>query len=257
MIAVILAGGFGSRLSEETIVKPKPMVEIGGKPIIWHIMQNYSLNGINEFIICCGYKGYVIKEYFNNYWIHNSDITFDLGKNKKTINRNSSEDWKVTCVDTGLNTNTAGRIKRIYNHVKDYDYFYCTYGDGLSNIDISELTKFHKRSNKLVSITAVNPPNRFGNLGLSGDVVEFFHEKMKGEDTWINGGFFVINPRAIEANITDECSWEFDCLPSLAQSGELGAYKHTGFWQPMDTLREKQNLELLWQSGNVPWLKNQ
>jgi len=252
MKVVILAGGFGTRLSEETEIKPKPMVEIGGKPILWHIMKIYSSFGFNDFIICLGYKGYVIKEYFANYFLHMSDVTIDLKNNKIEIHNVKSEPWRVTLVDTGLNTMTGGRIKRIQQYVAD-ETFMLTYGDGLGNININELLEFHRKHGKYATITAVQPTGRFGALKLKGNQVLAFKEKPKGDGGWINGGFFVLEPEIFNYIEGDETVWEKEPLENLAKDGQLMAYKHKGFWKPMDTLRDKRELESLWQSGNPPW----
>ena len=254
MKAVILAGGLGTRISEETHLKPKPMVEIGGKPILWHIMKTYSAFGINDFIICVGYKGYVIKEYFANYYRHMSDITFDLANNSETIHSNNSEKWKVTLVDTGEETMTGGRVKRIYDYVKDEEDFCLTYGDGVSNIDIAALINFHKSHKKLATLAATQPPGRFGALQISLEsAVTSFHEKPDGDGSFINGGFFVLSPKVLEYIAGDSISLEQEPLKNLAKDGQLMAYKHQGFWQPMDTLRDKVYLENLWQSKKAPW----
>jgi glucose-1-phosphate cytidylyltransferase len=250
--AVILAGGEGSRLSEETETKPKPMIEIGGKPVLWHIMKHYSVYGINDFIICLGYKGFVIKEYFSNYLLHVSDITLDLAQNKMEIHQYRAEPWKVTLVDTGAKTMTGGRLKQINSHLDGND-FCMTYGDGLSDVNINKLIQFHQSEKKLATVTAVLPPGRFGNLKLDEHRVIGFEEKPKGDEGWINGGFFVLSPKVldyIEDNIT---VWEKSPMEQLAGSDNLAAYKHHGFWQPMDTLREKRFLEKLWNSGKAPW----
>jgi len=256
MKTVILAGGFGTRISEESGVRPKPMVEIGGKPIIWHIMKIYSFYGINEFIICCGYKGYMIKEYFSNYFLHMSDVTFEMKNNKMEVHKKSAEEWKVTLVDTGENSMTGGRIKRI----KDYiDGTFClTYGDGVSNIDINNLISFHKSENSLVTLSAVQPPGRFGAFNLKENVTKItnFREKPKGngnDTAWINGGFFIVEPEAIDYIEKDSTVWERDPRENIAKQGKLSAYKHTGFWQSMDTLRDKNVLEQHWDSDNPPW----
>lgn len=253
MQAVILAGGYGTRLSEETVLKPKPMVEIGGKPILWHIMKIYSAYGINDFIICCGYKGYVIKEYFANYFLHRSDVTFDLKKNEMKVHQNGVEPWRVTLVDTGEETMTGGRLKR----VKDYitDTFCFTYGDGLSDVDIGELIAFHRARKRLATLTAVQPPGRFGALQLGPDQASIctFTEKPVGDGAWVNGGYFVLEPEVIDYIEGDATIWEREPLERLAKDGMISAYKHRGFWQPMDTLRDKNQLEALWQSGKAPW----
>ena len=253
MKAVILAGGLGTRLSEETTVKPKPMVEIGGKPILWHIMKGYSFHGINEFVICCGYKGYVIKEYFANYFLHTSDVTFDMQNNAMEVHTRHAEPWKVTLVDTGDDTSTGGRLKRVERYVRDEEMFCFTYGDGVGDVDIGELIKFHIAHGKLATITAVQPPGRFGALTLDGHRINSFQEKPQGDGAWINGGFFVLSPKVIDTILNDATAWEKQPMEQLAQEGQLNAYFHAGFWQPMDTLRDKIYLEELWQSGKAPW----
>lgn len=253
MKTVILAGGLGTRISEETDLKPKPMVTIGGKPILWHIMKIYSHYDINEFIICCGYKGYVIKEYFANYFLHMSDVTFDMTDNAMTVHHRNSEPWKVTLVDTGDNTQTGGRLKRIEDYVKDEELFCLTYGDGLSDVNISDLISFHKKNQKKVTLTAVLPPGRFGAIDIDGPIVKRFREKPMGDGAMISGGFFVVSPSAIDYIANDQTSWEREPLERLASEDNLGAYQHRGFWQPMDTLRDRIRLEELWQSGNAPW----
>lgn len=251
MKAVILAGGLGTRLAEETHLKPKPMVEIGGRPIIWHIMKMYSQHGVNEFIICCGYLGYVIKEYFTNYFTHMSDISIDLSTNNLTVHKRNAEPWKITLVDTGKDTLTGGRLKRVKEHLKDEDAFCLTYGDGLSNVDISKLIQFHKSHGKSATITAVVPPGRYGALEIDGDKVTSFKEKPDGG--LINGGFFVLSPKVFGLIKGDKTSWENGPLSKLSSLNQLKAYKHYGFWQPMDTLREKNLLQELWDSGDPPW----
>tara|TARA_B100000900_G_scaffold415869_1_gene447610 strand:+ start:1061 stop:1834 length:774 start_codon:yes stop_codon:yes gene_type:complete len=254
MKAVILCGGLGTRLSEETDLKPKPMIEIGGKPILWHIMKIYSAHGINDFIICCGYKGHVIKEYFNNYFMYQSDITFNMKENKMQIHQNNSEPWIVTLVDTGEDTLTGGRIKRVKKYVQDEKAFCLTYGDGVSNLDISKLIKFHMQHGKHATLTAVQPPGRFGSLNLSSDDrVNNFLEKPEGDGSWVNGGFFVLNPVVIDRINDDLSSWEKEPLSNLAKDKQIYAFKHNGFWQPMDTLRDKIRLKELWESGKAPW----
>ena len=253
MKAVILAGGFGTRLSEETESRPKPMVEIGGRPILWHIMKIFSAHNINDFVICCGYKGYMIKEYFANYFLHQSDVTFSIKHNSMEVHQNDAEPWTVTLVDTGQNTMTGGRLKRVWDYVKDDQEFCFTYGDGVSDVDISGLVDFHRAHKKLGTITAVRPPGRFGALKFSGDLVEEFEEKPVGDGGWINGGFFVLNPKVIERIDGDASIWEEEALMSLVDDRELLAYKHEGFWQPMDTLRDKYKLSALWESGDSPW----
>ncbi|MCM2291453.1 glucose-1-phosphate cytidylyltransferase [Allorhizobium sp. BGMRC 0089] len=253
MKAVILAGGLGTRISEETHLKPKPMVEIGGRPILWHIMKMYYSHGIRDFIICCGYKGYVIKEYFANYGLHMSDITFDLSRNSLEFHRKSAENWRVTLVDTGESSMTGGRLKRVAPYLKDEEAFCFTYGDGVSDIDISATIKFHQEHGRLATVTAVQPPARYGALKLDGQAVRGFVEKPVGQAGYINGGFFVLSPKVIERITGDDMPWESDPLTSLAEDGELCAYLHDGFWQPMDTLRDKNQLEALWAGGNAPW----
>lgn len=253
MKAVILAGGLGTRLSEETDKKPKPMVEIGGKPILWHIMKLYSFYGINDFIICCGYKGYLIKEYFANYFLHQSDITFDMSINKIKIHKKRAEPWKVTLLDTGEKTMTGGRIKKIKEFIKEGDDFCLTYGDGLSDINISELIKFHKSHGKIATLSAVYPPGRFGALETDGIKVIKFSEKPSGDGAMVNGGFFVLNSKVIDYIAGDNTVWELEPLKNLANQDELMFYKHTNFWQPMDTLRDKIYLENLWSSKTPPW----
>lgn len=253
MKAVILAGGLGTRISEETAVRPKPMVEIGGKPILWHIMKMYSAHGINDFIICCGYKGYVIKEYFANYFLHMSDVTFDLtSHNQMQVHQQFAEPWKVTLIDTGEQTLTGGRLKRVKPYLDKNDFCF-TYGDGVSDVDLTQLIAFHKKHGKKATVTAVQPPGRFGALDLAGQSVISFMEKPHGDGMYINGGFFVLSPRVIDLIEGDQTIWEKDPLESLAKQGELQAYTHPGFWQPMDTLRDKQLLEDLWGSGKAPW----
>jgi len=252
MKAVLLAGGRGTRLSEETVVRPKPMVEVGGRPLLWHICKIYSSYGINEFIICCGYKGYLIKEYFANYFLHTSDITFDLKNNEMKVHHSDSEPWKITLVDTGIDTQTGGRLKRISNFLDDDD-FCCTYGDGIANVDIGSLIEFHKSNSRLATVTAVQPPGRFGALEIVGDRVNKFVEKPSGDGSWINGGFFVLSPKVLERIDGDETLFEQQPLMSLASDGQLGVYKHDGFFQPVDTIRELQLLEEIWSKGNAPW----
>jgi glucose-1-phosphate cytidylyltransferase len=250
--AVLLAGGLGTRISEESVLKPKPMIEIGGKPILWHIMKMYAAHGVNDFIICCGYKGYVIKEYFANYFIHNSDITFDVKNNKMEIHQNTAEPWKVTVVDTGEETMTGGRLKRVAKYLGDEDFCF-TYGDGVSDVNIRESIEFHRKHKKLATITAVQPPGRYGALKMNGDKVESFMEKPKGDGGVINGGFFILNPKVIEYIAKDETIWEKEPMEQLAEQGQMHAYVHNGFWQPMDTLRDKKHLEELWANGKAPW----
>jgi glucose-1-phosphate cytidylyltransferase len=254
MIAVILAGGLGTRLSEETSLKPKPMVTIGTMPILWHIMKIYSAYGVNEFVICLGYKGYFIKEFFANYFLHMSDVTFDFKENGMSVHQSNCEPWKVTLVDTGQETMTGGRIKRIASYVQDHPYFYLTYGDGVSDVNIKELTEYHKSHGKLATVTGVQPSGRFGALHFNDDnQVKLFDEKPAGDGGFINGGFFVLSPKVIDSISGDETVWEQDPLISLTKSGELMAYKHGGFWKAMDTLRDKKSLETLWADGNAPW----
>lgn len=253
MKAVILAGGLGTRISEETSVRPKPMVEIGGKPILWHIMKIYSAHGINDFVVCCGYKGYVIKEYFANYFLHMSDVTFDMEHNQMHVHQRYAEPWKVTLIDTGDDTMTGGRLKRVGDHVKNDEAFCMTYGDGVGDVDISALIAFHKQQNLKATLTATVPPGRFGALDLSGPRVNNFREKPQGDGAMINGGFFVLNPSVLDYIDGDSTIWERTPLERLADEGQLAAYSHTGFWQPMDTLRDKIHLEELWQSGKAPW----
>lgn len=253
MKAVILAGGLGTRLSEETTTKPKPMIEIGGKPILWHILKIYSAHGITDFIICCGYKGYVIKEYFSNYFLHMSDITLDIKNNKMTVLNRGAEDWSITLVDTGDASMTGGRLLRVKDYLSEDDCFCLTYGDGLSDIDITALIEFHKGHGKDATITATYPSGRFGALELESNVVKSFKEKPRGDGSLINGGFFVLNPSVIDLIKDDNTVWEQDPLIILAKKKQLMAYKHLGFWQPMDTLRDKVYLERLWEAGNAPW----
>jgi len=252
MKAVILAGGLGSRLSEETDIKPKPMVEIGGKPILWHVMKIYSSHGINEFIICLGYKGYVIKEYFANYFLHTSDVTFDMQNNSMTVHQNSAEPWKVTLVDTGENTMTGGRLKRIAPYLNNEDFCF-TYGDGVGNVDISAAVALHRKSGRLATVTAVQPPGRFGTIEFADNLVKNFVEKPHGDGGWINGGFFVLLPQVIDYIDNDNSIWEQGPMQKLAQEEQMSVYFHDGFWQPMDTLREKYLLQDLWESNKAPW----
>jgi glucose-1-phosphate cytidylyltransferase len=252
--AVILAGGLGTRLSEETDLKPKPMVEIGGKPILWHIMKTYSAHGVNDFVICCGYKGYMIKEYFANYFLHQSDVTFCMTDNGMQVHQNNAEPWTVTLVDTGENTMTGGRMKRVNDYVKDEEAFCFTYGDGVGDVDITRLIQFHQAHGKLATLTATRPPGRYGALKFGpNDSVERFQEKPQGDGSWINGGYFVLSPKVIERIADDSSSWEGEALSGLAKDGQLSAFKHDGFWQPMDTLREKAYLNELWSAGKAPW----
>ncbi len=254
MKAVILAGGLGTRLSEETSVKPKPMVEIGGQPILWHIMKSYSAHGVNDFIVCCGYKGYVIKEYFANYFLRMSDVTFDMRFNQMNIHSGNAEPWRVTLVDTGESTMTGGRLKRVREHVGNSTFCF-TYGDGVSNVDVTKLIDFHKTQGTLATLTAVQPPGRFGALSLGREQtrIEQFHEKPDGDGAWVNGGYFVLEPEVIDYIADDSIMWEQEPLGKIAHDGQLSAYKHNGFWQPMDTLKDKQYLEDLWKNDKAPW----
>lgn len=251
MKAVILAGGLGTRLSEETTLRPKPMIEVGGRPILWHILKIYSAHGINDFIICAGYKGYVIKEYFANYFLHMSDVTFDMNQNSMEVHHKKAEPWRVTIVDTGDETMTGGRIKRIAPYLDGP--FCCTYGDGLGDIDITRLIAFHQASGRLATLTGVQPPGRFGTIQLEGDHVRSFQEKPVGDGSWINGGFFVLEPQVIDLIAGDSTIWEREPLEQLAADGQLGIFRHQGFWRPMDTLRDKTELENLWDSHKAPW----
>ena len=253
MKAVILAGGLGTRISEETHLKPKPMIEIGGRPILWHIMKIYSAHGVNDFIICCGYKGYVIKEYFANYFLHMSDVTFDMTSNTMAVHQQNAEPWKVTLVDTGDDTLTGGRLKRVKDYIIDEEAFCFTYGDGVSDVDIGDTIRFHQQHGKLATVTAVQPPGRYGALGRSGDRVIDFVEKPRGDGGLINGGFFVLSPKCLALIDGDQNSWEGAPLMQLVNMNQMMAFEHLGFWQPMDTLREKNLLEELWSSGKAPW----
>ncbi|MBK9238266.1 MAG: glucose-1-phosphate cytidylyltransferase [Rhodoferax sp.] len=253
MKAVILAGGLGTRISEETHLKPKPMIDIGGKPILWHILKIYSAHGINDFVICCGYKGYIIKEYFANYFLHMSDVTFDMANNHMEVHHKHAEPWRVTLVDTGEDTMTGGRLKRVADYLKNEEAFCFTYGDGVANVDIAASIAFHKAHGKLATVTAVLPPGRFGSLARDGDTVRGFIEKPRGDGGWINGGFFVLSPKVIDTIAGDSTSWELEPMARLAADDQLRAFEHTGFWQPMDTLREMNLLEELWRSGRAPW----
>ncbi|MEE3719729.1 glucose-1-phosphate cytidylyltransferase [Tumidithrix elongata RA019] len=252
MKAVILAGGLGTRLSEETYLKPKPMIEIGGRPILWHIMKIYSAYEITEFIVCCGYKGYVIKEYFANYFLHMSDVTFDMQSNQMEVHQRNAEPWRVTLVDTGEETLTGGRLKRVQSYVGDKTFCF-TYGDGVSNVNIRKLISFHKEQKCLATITAVQPPGRYGNLNIEGGLVLNFQEKPQGDGGWINGGYFVLEPEIFDLLEGDRTNWEGTSLPLIASKNQLSAFHHFGFWQAMDTLRDKNYLEGLWDSGNAPW----
>jgi len=253
--AVILAGGFGSRISEESHLRPKPLIEIGGKPILWHIMKIYSAHGVNDFIICCGYKGYLIKEYFANYFLHMSDVTFDMTNNKMKVHRKKTEPWRVTLVDTGESTLTGGRLRRVREYLEDDDAFCFTYGDGVGDVDVTKLVAHHQAQGKLATLTAVRPPGRYGALRFSDanhDQVMEFQEKPAGQNSWINGGFFVLNPKVIDRIDEDE-SWEGNPLATLAQDRQLSSFRHQGFWHPMDTLRDKNLLNRLWDAGKAPW----
>ena len=253
MKAVILAGGLGTRISEETHLRPKPMVEVGGKPILWHIMKMYSAHDVNEFVICCGYKGYVIKEYFANYFLHMSDVTFCMANNRMEVHHKHAEPWRVTLVDTGDDTMTGGRLRRVADYLQDERDFCFTYGDGVADLDIAASIRFHRAHGKLATVTAVQPPGRYGALQISAAAVTGFTEKPRGDGGLINGGFFVLSPRCIERIEGDATAWEVGPMAGLASDGELMAFEHTGFWQPMDTLREKNMLEELWLSGRAPW----
>jgi glucose-1-phosphate cytidylyltransferase len=253
MKAVILAGGLGTRISEETHLKPKPMVEIGGRPILWHILKLYSAHGVNDFVICCGYKGYVIKEYFANYFLHMSDVTFDMSTNGMEVHQRKAEPWRVTLVDTGEHTLTGGRLKRVADYVKEEAAFCFTYGDGLSDVDIAESIRFHRRHGRWATVTAVQPPGRYGVIERRGDQVTRFAEKPRGDGAVINGGFFVLSPQVLDLIDRDDTSWEGAPLTQLALMQQMMAFEHQGFWQPMDTLRDKTHLEELWQSGKAPW----
>ena len=252
MKAVILAGGLGTRLSEETSLKPKPMVEIGGKPILWHIMKIYSAHGINDFIICLGYKGYVIKEYFANYFLHTSDVTFDIAKNKMKVHQNNSEPWRVTLIDTGNETQTGGRVKRVKDYIGD-ETFCLTYGDGIGKIEIEESIKFHKKMGKLATLTGVLPPGRFGSLKIQDDLITSFMEKPLGDGAWVNGGFFVLEPKVLDYIDGDSTVWEKEPINRLVTDNEVAVFKHNDFWQGIDTLRDKNMIQKLWDSGNAPW----
>lgn len=253
MKAVILAGGLGTRLAEETHLRPKPMVEIGGRPILWHIMKHYSAHGVNDFVICCGYKGYMIKEYFANYFLHMSDVTFDIAYNTMTVHERKAEPWKVTLVDTGEATQTGGRLKRVADHVRSEECFCFTYGDGLSDVNITDLLEFHRSAGKLATVTAVSPPGRYGALEIDQGHVTAFIEKPRGDGGLINGGFFVLSPRVLDFIEGDRTSFEGESLTSLAAAGHLAAHEHRGFWQAMDNVRDRTMLEGLWESGRAPW----
>jgi glucose-1-phosphate cytidylyltransferase len=252
MKAVILAGGFGTRISEETHLRPKPMVEVGGRPVLWHILKIYSRHGINDFVICCGYKGYMIKEYFANYFLHSSDVTIDMCNNQMEVHERKAEPWRVTLVDTGESTLTGGRLRRVSRYLGSEPFCF-TYGDGLADVDITALVEFHQQQGRWATLTAVQPPGRFGSLAFERGRVLAFEEKPQGDGAWINGGFFVLEPEVLTTITGDDCVWERDCLPVIAAAGQLNAYEHHGFWQPMDTLRDRQRLEELWQAGDAPW----
>ncbi|AKJ30998.1 glucose-1-phosphate cytidylyltransferase [Caldimonas brevitalea] len=253
MKAVILAGGLGTRLAEETSVRPKPMVEVGGRPVLWHILKLYSHHGINDFIVCLGYKGYVVKEYFANYFLHMSDVTFDLANNRMEVCHRHCEPWRVTLVDTGEQTQTGGRLRRVKDYLDDDEPFCFTYGDGLADVNVSELIAFHKEQKRTATVTAVQPPGRFGALDIQDKRITRFEEKPQGDGSWINGGFFVLQPEAVDYVDSDRTVWEREPLERLARDGQLAAYTHKGFWQPMDTLRDKLKLEDLWQNDEAPW----
>ncbi|MDH1572753.1 MULTISPECIES: glucose-1-phosphate cytidylyltransferase [Pseudomonas] len=253
MKAVILAGGLGTRISEESHLKPKPMIEIGGKPILWHIMKQYSAHGIHDFVICLGYKGYAIKDFFANYFLHTSDVTFDMRANRMDVHQNYSEPWRVTLVDTGDESMTGGRLRRVARYLEDDDAFCFTYGDGVSDINIGALVDFHLGHGKLATVTAVQPPGRYGALQREGSLVRGFSEKPRGDGGWINGGFFVLSPKVIPYIANDATPWESEPLTTLAEQGQLMSFEHDGFWHPMDTLRDKNHLEQLWASGEAPW----
>jgi glucose-1-phosphate cytidylyltransferase len=255
MKVVILAGGMGTRISEETAVRPKPMIEIGGRPILWHIMKLYAHHGITDFVICLGYKGYMIKEYFMNFVLHHSDVTIDAVRNEVTYHQSNVEPWRITLIDTGETTQTGGRLKRVQGYLDPDEPFCFTYGDGLSDVDIAESIAFHRAHGKLATVTAVRPPGRYGALELDGAAVKSFVEKPPGDNAWISGGFFVLNPTAVDRIEGDGTAWEAAPLEALTRDKELSAFRHAGFWQPMDTLRDKMHLESLWQSGRAPWRK--
>ena len=252
MKVVILAGGIGTRISEESHLRPKPLIEIGGKPILWHIMKIYSAHGLNDFIVCLGYKGYMVKEYFANYFLHMSDVSFDMAKNRMEVHQQNVEPWRVTLIDTGESTMTGGRLKRVRDYVKDGDFCF-TYGDGVGDVDIGKLVAFHRAQKALATVTAVQPPGRYGALHVEADRVVRFDEKPQGDGGWINGGFFVLSPAAVDYIDGDDTYWEREPLERIAAEGRLAAYRHTGFWQPMDTLRDKNQLEAMWDSGKAPW----
>jgi glucose-1-phosphate cytidylyltransferase len=252
MKAVILAGGLGTRLAEETTVRPKPMVEVGGKPVLWHILKNYSHHGINDFVICLGYRGYLIKEYFANYFLHMSDVTFDLAENRMEVCHRHCEPWRVTLVDTGERTQTGGRLRRVRDYLDDGTFCF-TYGDGLADVDIAASIRFHREQKRLATLTAVQPAGRFGALDIDGQRITRFEEKPQGDGSWINGGFFVLEPEVLALIEGDDTAWESEPMERLARDGQLSAFTHRGFWQPMDTLRDRTRLEELWQSGHAPW----
>jgi glucose-1-phosphate cytidylyltransferase len=253
MKAVILAGGLGTRLSEETFLRPKPMVEIGGRPILWHIMKGYSAHGVNDFVICCGYRGYVIKEFFANYFLHTCDVTFDIGRNAMEVHQSSAEPWRVTLVDTGEETMTGGRLRRVRRYLEHEPEFCFTYGDSVGDVDITRLVEFHRSEGRLATMTVVQPQGRFGAVELEGQRITRFFEKPRGDSGWINGGFFVLSPAVIDRIAGDATQWEREPLEQLAAEGQLGAWVHEGFWHPMDTLRDKNYLDGLWNSGAAPW----
>jgi glucose-1-phosphate cytidylyltransferase len=254
MKTVILAGGLGTRISEESHLKPKPMIEIGGKPLLWHIMKIYAAYGLNDFVVCLGYKGYQIKEYFANYFLHMSDVTFDTGNNEMVVHKKSSESWRVTLIDTGEHTMTGGRLKRVASYLDDENFCF-TYGDGVGDIDIRKLIDFHRNEKTLATVTVVQPPGRFGSTTLDGDRIHSFEEKPPGDGGWVSGGFFVLSPKVIDEIADDQTVWERGPMEGLAADGQLSAYRHRGFWQPMDTLRDRQRLEELWATGKAPWAK--
>ena len=253
MKAVILAGGLGTRLSEETTIRPKPMVEVGGKPILWHIMKCYSAHGVNDFVICCGYKGYVIKEFFANYFLHTSDVTFDMQSNAMEVHSRHAEPWRVTLIDTGENSGTGGRLLRVRDFIENEEAFCFTYGDGVSNVDISRSIQFHKKHGKLATITTVQPPGRFGAIEMDGHRVIRFQEKPQGDGSWINGGYFVLSPKVIDYIADETTVWETEPMEFLARDNQIDAYRHKGFWQPMDTQRDWSLLETMWKKGKAPW----
>lgn len=253
MKAVILAGGAGTRLAEETVVRPKPLVDIGGKPILWHILKIYASHGVRDFVVCLGYRGYQIKEYFANYFLHTSDVTFDMANNRMEVHQRHAEPWRVTLIDTGDATQTGGRLLRVRAHLRAGEPFFLTYGDGVSNVDMASQLAFHRQQRAAATVTAVTPPGRFGALELAADRVVAFREKPAGDGGWINGGFFVVEPAALDLIDGDACAWEQAPLTTLAARGDLAVWRHHGFWHPMDTLRDKRHLEELWNSGTAPW----